>query len=96
MRLLSTCCLLSVQGSRQNLTVQQATRVLCNVPAYLQYMHETRIESSPNKLVEGVWDGLRDRYVLGALRARSFVDVAFTTPLIFFTHSDHVSQLRSL
>ena len=64
--------------------------MLRNVPAYLQYLHETRIESVPNKLVEGVWDGLRDRYVLGALRARSFVDVAFTTPLIFFTYSDHV------
>ena len=76
--------------------MQQATRVLRNVPAYLQYMHETRIESNPNKLVEGVWGGLRDRYVLGALRARSFVDVAFTTPLIFFTHSDHVSQRRPL
>lgn len=90
MHCLKTCRLLSVKGSRQNLTVQQATRVLRNVPAYLQYLHETRIESVPNKLVEGVWDGLRDRYVLGALRARSFVDVAFTTPLIFFTHSDHV------
>jgi hypothetical protein len=92
MHRLETCRLLSVKGSRQNLTVQQATRVLRNLPAYLQYLHETRIESVPNKLVEGVWDGLRDRYVLGALRARSFIDVAFTTPLIFFTHSDYVSK----
>mmetsp|Transcript_36682 Transcript_36682/g.82183 ORF Transcript_36682/g.82183 Transcript_36682/m.82183 type:complete len:435 (+) Transcript_36682:632-1936(+) len=92
MRLLSPCRLPSVKGSRQNLTVQQATRVLRNAPTYLQYMHETRIESNPNKLVEGVWGGLRGRYVLGAFRTRSFVDVAFTTPLIFFTHSDHVTR----
>ena len=46
------------------------------------YLDETRIEAVPNKLVEGVWDGLRDRYVLGALRARSFVDVK-----TFFTQS---------
>ena len=39
MRLLSHCRLLSVKGSRQNLTVQQATQVLRNVPTYLQYMH---------------------------------------------------------
>ena len=89
---MKTCRLLSVKGSRQNLTVQQATRVLRNLPVYLQYLHETRIESVPNKLVEGVWDGLRDHYVLAALRARSVVDVAFTTPLIFFTHSDYVSK----
>ena len=89
---LKTCRLLSVKGSRQNLTVQQATRVLSNLPAYLQYLHETRIESVPNRLVESVWDGLRDHYVLAALRARSVVDVAFTTPLIFFTHSDYVSK----
>ena len=96
MRLVSPCRLLSVKGSRQNLTVQQATRVLRNVPLYLQYMHKTRIDSNPNKLVEVVWCGLRDRYVLGALRARSFVDVGFTTPLIFFTHSELVSQRRFL
>ena len=70
--------------------------MLRNVPAYLQYIHETRIESNPSKPVEGVWNGLRGRYVPGALRARSFVDVAFTTPPIFFSHSDHVSQRRSL
>ena len=34
MHCLKTCRLLSVKGSRQNLTVQQATRVLRNVPAY--------------------------------------------------------------
>ena len=90
---MKTCRLLSVKGSRQNLTVQQATRVLRNLPVYLQCLHETAfIESVPNKLVEGVWDGLRDHYVLAALRARSVVDVAFTTPLIFFTHSDYVSK----
>ena len=88
---LETSRLLSCKGSRQNYSVQQATRIVRNVSAYLAYLHETRVESDANLLVEGVWDGLRDRYVLGALRARSFVDVAFTSPLIFFTHSDLVT-----
>jgi hypothetical protein len=81
----------SVKGSRQNLSVQQATRILLNLLAYLQYLHETRVESATNELVDGVWNGLRDHFVLGALRARSFVDVTFTTPIIFFTHCDVVS-----
>ena len=55
-------------------------------------MHDTRIDSNPNKLVEGVWCGLPNRYVLRALRVRSVVDVGFTTPLIFFTHSELVSK----
>ena len=59
-------------------------------PTYLKYLSETRVELDPNQLVDGVWDGLRDRYVLGAFRARSFVDAALTSPLIFFTHSDQV------
>ena len=59
-------------------------------PTFLKYLSETRVELDPNQLVDGVWDGLRDRYVLGAFRARSFVDAAFTSPLIFFTHSDQV------
>ena len=90
-RRLETSRLLSCKGSRQNYSVQQATRIVRNESAYLAYLHETRVESDANLLVEGVWDGLRDRYVLGALRARSFVDVAFTSPLIFFTHSDLVT-----
>jgi len=93
---LSTAQLLSCKGSRQNYSVQQATRVLRNTSAYVQYLHETRIESDVNLLVEGVWEGLRDRFVLGALRARSFVDVAFTSPLIFFTHSELVTLTLSL
>ena len=59
-------------------------------PTYLKYLSETRVELDPNQLVDGVWDGLRDRYVLGAFRARSFVDAALTSPLILFTHSDQV------
>ena len=85
--------LLSCKGSRQHYTVQQPTRVLRNTSAYLQYLHETRVDSDVNQLVDGVWNGLRDRFVLGALRARSFVDAAFATPLIFFTHSDSVKTL---
>ena len=92
---LETSRLLSCKGSRQHYSVQQATRIVRNVSAYLAYLHDTRVESDANLLVDGVWDGLRDRYVLGALRARSFVDVAFTTPLIFFTHSGLVTILLS-
>jgi len=88
--------LLSCKGSRQHYTVQQPTRVLRNTSAYLQYLHETRVDSDSNQLVDGVWNGLRDRFVLGALRARSFVDAAFATPLIFFTHSDSVRTLSCL
>ena len=85
--------LLSCKGSRQHYTVQQPTRVLRNTSAYLQNLHETRVDSDVNQLVDGVWNGLRDRFVLRALRARSFVDAAFATPLIFFTHSDSVKAL---
>jgi len=80
------------QGTRQYLNVQQPTLVLRNEEAYLKYLSETRIESETNELVNGVWDGLHDRFTVGALRARSFVDVGFTTPLIFFTHSELVSD----
>jgi hypothetical protein len=88
--------LLSCKGSRQHYTVQQPTRVLRNTSAYLQYLHETRVDSDVNQLVDGVWNGLRDRYVRGGLRARSFVDAAFATPLIFFTHSDSVKPSHNL
>ena len=38
------------------------------------------------------WDGLRGKYVVAALRARSFVDVAFTPSMIYVTHSKLVER----
>ena len=48
-----------------------------------------------NQLLVTAWDGLRDRHVVAALRARSLVDVAFTTPMISFTHHRHIQQKAS-
>ena len=82
----------SVQGSRQNINVQLATAILANMGTYLAYADAVRVDSEPNKLVETVWNGLRDRYTLAALRARSFIDVTYTAPMIFFTHSSKVTR----
>ena len=83
----------SVKGSRQSITVQLPTAILRNLDAYCQYVSAVRAEDDPlNKLMETCWNGLRDRFVVAALRARSFVDVTFTTPMIFFTHSNLVER----
>ena len=49
-------------------------------------------ESEMNKLLVTVWDGLRDKHVVAALRARSFVDVTSATPMVFFTHYTLVTR----
>jgi hypothetical protein len=61
-------------------------------------MDEVRVDSDPNLLITSLSFGLKDRYVQAALRARSFVDVVFTTPMTFFTHSNAVnrSQIRRI
>jgi len=64
--------------------VQLPTAILRNLPTYLQYIDAIRAdESEMNKLLVTVWDGLRDKHVVAALRVRSFVDVTFTKPMIF-------------
>jgi len=74
-------------------TVQLPTAILRNLPTYLEYIHVVRAdESEMNKLLVTVRDGLRDKHVVAALRARSFVDVTFTTPMIFFTHRTLVTR----
>ena len=84
---LSVVRLPATKGSRQSINVQLPTAILRNLPTYLQYIDAVRAdESDMNKLLVTVWDGLRDKHVVAALRARSFVDVTFTTPMIFFTH----------
>ena len=82
----------AVQGSRQNINVQLATSILANMTPYLKYADAVRADAEPNKLVEAVWGGLRDRYTVAALRSRSFVDVTYTAPMIFFTHSTTVTR----
>ena len=88
----------SVKGSRQSINVQLPTALLRNCPAYLEYMDQVRVDSDPNLLITSLSFGLKDRYVQGALRARSFIDVAFTTPMTFFTHSTAVNrpQIRQI
>jgi hypothetical protein len=88
----------SVKGSRQSINVQLPTALLRNCPAYLAYMDTVRVDSDPNLLITSLSLGLKDRFVQGALRARSFIDVVFTTPMTFFTHSRAVnrSQIRGI
>ena len=88
----------SVKGSRQSINVQLPTALLRNCLAYLLYMDKVRVDSDPNLLITSLSFGLKDRFVQGALRARSFVDVVFTTPMTFFTHSKSVTrpQIRGI
>jgi hypothetical protein len=80
-------------GSRQSINVQLPTAILKNLPAYLAYVDGIRAEVSElSKFITTVWHGLRDRHVLSALRARSFVDVVFTTPIVFFRHHRLVTR----
>ena len=44
-------------------------------------------------MVGVVWDGLRDKYAVAALRARSFVDVVYSKVMTFFTHSNTMNRL---
>lgn len=88
----------SFKGSRQSINVTLPTKVLQNVRTYVLYMDSVRVESIPNQLIANCWDGLRDNYCLAAFRARSFIDVAFNAPMVFFTKSLAVnrSQIRGI
>ena len=81
----------ATKGSRQSINVQLPTAILLNLPTYLQYAVRAD-ESDMKKLLVTVWDGLRYKHVVAVLRARSFVDVTFTTPMIFFTHHRLVTR----
>ena len=82
----------AVRGSRQSVNVKLATAILANASVYLKYDDQVRIDGDPSKLICSQWDGLHSRYVAGALKARSLVDVAFCQPLNFFTQ--HVTVTR--
>jgi hypothetical protein len=69
------------------------TAILKSLPAYLAYVDGIRAENSElNSLITAVWGELRDRRMVSALHARSFVDVVFTTPMVFFTHHRLVTR----
>jgi hypothetical protein len=84
----------AVRGSRQSVNVKLATAVLANLDVYLDYDDEVRVDSAPNQLLSNQWDGLRNRFVVAALRSRSLIDVCFTSPMTFFTH--HVTVTRPM
>ena len=78
-------------GSRQSVNVQLPTAILRNLQAYSEYVHSVRAEDSQpaedsplNQLMTPAWDGLRDKGLVVAPRARSFACCALTTPMIFW------------
>jgi hypothetical protein len=78
---------------RQSINVQFPTVIIKNFPAFLAYLDSIRAEDSKlNRLITTLWGRLRDRHVLSALRARSFENVVFTTPMVFFTHHRLVTR----
>jgi hypothetical protein len=77
----------AVKGSRAYIKVRLATAVLENVEEYLDYYSSVRESGNTNLLVVSTARGLKDRYVNVALRARSFRDVAYVTPLFYFLNS---------
>jgi hypothetical protein len=83
----------ATKGSRQSIYMQLPTTILKNLPAYLAYVDAIRADDSElKKLISAMCGGLRDRHVVAALRARSFVDVMFTTLMVFFTHHRLVTR----
>lgn len=79
--------LTSKSGSRQGIEAQQGTEILRNLELFSTYLSTIRVESDPNNLVEVVWRGLTDRFVMGCLRFRSLIDICFYTPVVMFTHN---------
>ena len=79
-------------GSRQSVNVELPTAILRNLlEAYLEYVYAVRAEDSQpaedsplNQLMTTAWDGLRDKGLVVALRARSFACCTLTTLMIFW------------
>ena len=81
------------KGSRQGWTVAVGTALMLNASVYTKYMDAVRADDADlNKLIERSWDGVRDKYAISALSARSFIDVTFAIPLNFFIHSKFVGR----
>jgi len=81
-----------VRGSRQSVNVRLATAIVANMEVYLSYLNELRVDGGPNRLIQCEWVGLQNRFLVGALKARSFIDVAFCQPMVFFTHHSVVKR----
>ena len=80
------------RGSRQSVNVELPTAILHNLlEAYSEYVHAMRAEDSQpaedsplNQLMTTARDGLRDKDLVVALRARAFACCALTTLMIFW------------
>jgi hypothetical protein len=82
----------SVKGSRQSINVELPAAILQNIEHYINYLSTIRSDTDPNKLVTEAFDGLRDKYVVAALRARTFFNATFLLPMRLFTHHNDVTR----
>ena len=77
----------SVKSSRQINTTELAAAIMCNIPDYAEYAHDHRVEADPNKLVNVVWNGVRDRYAKAGLYSRGLRFVLINAPARFVIKS---------
>jgi hypothetical protein len=69
------------------LNVELPAAIVHNIRVYIKYLGILRADPEPNKLVSIAFDGLRNKYVVAALRARTFIhDATFLSPMRLFTH----------
>ena len=81
-----------IKGSRQSVNVEIPAAILHNLPSYLKYMSEISADSDPNNLVDIAFSGLKDKYVVAAMRARTFIGATFLLPMRLFTHHNDVAR----
>lgn len=77
----------SVKGSRQIIQTELAAAEMCNLGSYADYAHDHRVETDPNKLVNVVWNGVRDRYGKAGMYARGLRFVILHAPARFVVKS---------
>jgi hypothetical protein len=79
----------SPNGSTALVTVQLPTAVLSNTPLWLAFLALDRedLGKDTNELIVNSAKGLKDKYVNVGLRARSFRNVVYVTPLFFFLNA---------
>ena len=83
----------SRKGSRQGWTLAVGTAAMFNASVWTDYMDDVRADDAElNQLIDGSWNGVRDKYFVASVSARSFVDVTFAIPLNYFVHSDFVGR----
>jgi hypothetical protein len=77
----------TLKSSRQHIYTELPCEIVKRLKKYLTYLHDTRADANPNKLVCVVWCGLSEKFIVAGMICRGVCFICIIAPLRYIQNA---------